>query len=130
MSSPEPTSELRRLVREAEFAIDHLDSTLLFEPWLIRIVEFIRAHPESREGFLEQVIEWIRDGACAYEVLEYSMACLRWPEVLEVVELQLAQSDDLRTAATLRAIAAAYTEEWESADLYESFNTVRCDRNV
>jgi hypothetical protein len=97
---------LQRLVSEATATVKRYDSTTDFEPALEQVLAFAFIHqedPEVRSFFVQAV----SNPAVAWEIVEYCMYELRWPEVLAQAKLERDAHEDWRVKSIMLDIVNA-----------------------
>jgi hypothetical protein len=94
------------------------------EPHLLRVLEFLKAHPELRPQAARYLVDdgLDRPGAAAATLLEFCMRELRWPEVREALEKKIEQERDPSRRLALRNLLEVYEPEWPDADLFEYYS--------
>lgn len=110
--------ELEALLRQAEEDITRLASCTLFEPALVRVLAFIKRHPEDWPSFQALFATRVAQGTISWEIVEFCMAELRWTNVREVAEMRMEETDDFRIKDVMAKILAAYRDDWDGRDMY------------
>ena len=94
----------------------------IIEPYLLKILEFSKKHPEGRIELVKCFNRIIEDrSAGPLEIVIFCMRELRWPEVEKEAIDRLTSCDDLRVQSAMNNVLAVYDEEWEDADFYEYY---------
>lgn len=95
------------------------------EPALVEILRLAGSCPEARTELAGCFIELIRDPRRRpWEVVQFCMHGLRWPEVRAAVEedFEKAQaSQNWRAIAVLCHIRKAFDPAWKDADAYKTY---------
>jgi hypothetical protein len=105
----------------AKKALDILDTTFdcrKAEPIYLEILHLIKENPESRPLFIQEMLQIFGLGKGPWELIQFCMRELQWPEIKEELSNQLAKSGDPREIAVLNSILAVYELVWEDSDLY------------
>jgi hypothetical protein len=89
------------------------------EPYLLDILDFIKAHPGRRDDFVSAFKKLLRgEIKSPHEVIEFCMRELQWPEILDEINSLLKIRRDPRSIAVLEELARVYLPEWEDSDMY------------
>jgi hypothetical protein len=93
------------------------ESTSDFEPHFARLLDHLVAHPECHAAAVELFLNEVEQPGGSWELLQYCMYELRWPEIEAAVHRAL-QAAGPRSTAPLLHVLAAYEEPWPDIDLY------------
>jgi hypothetical protein len=115
-------SKFRSLVEAASKRWDATSGADELEPALLDILNFVKAHIESRSVLEDAFIELSRSKGVPVEILEFCMHELRWSKVRDEVESAIRGSTDLREQQALERVLTAYSDDWEDADLYAYYH--------
>jgi len=95
----------------------------VLEPRLQRVVDLITSHPAARDDMVEVLralaLVW---PPSAIELLEYTMASLRWPEIEETLQQFLHVTTDLDRRRPAARVLLAYEDPWPNEHRYPAFN--------
>lgn len=116
-----PREELLTLINGLYFEWMRDPEPGVLEPRLLRILDFLRSHPASR-GELAEVLKalalvW---PPASIELLEFTMASLRWPEIEDALHEYLNVTTHLDRRRPAERVLLAYQDEWANAHLYPS----------
>lgn len=112
-------AEFSRLIGEAR-AADLREEPI--EPHLVRLLTAIKRHPECRSEYATAFKDLVESRvSIPWELIPFCMHELRWAEVRTVIEERSAharQQNDWRAIAVYSKYLDAFSEAWESADLF------------
>lgn len=92
------------------------------EPQLLEVLTHLKDYPDYRAKFVEKFIEMLHGKfPSAYEVIEFCMRELQWPEILDEINRLLPAQSDPRNTAVLEEIARVYEKEWRDWEFYEYY---------
>lgn len=118
--------ELKKQCQDAKEASDKYHSSSLYEPYLIKILFYIKAHKPYKMEFVNFFQDSIENpGSIFWEIIMYCMRDLKWDEVKSTVLKKMDQEIDPRQRSILHSILGVYEENWEDSDLwvfYTSYN--------
>jgi hypothetical protein len=86
--------ELERLILDADEACNLTDDS---RPRLQAVLDWVQAHPEHRAVIVQRFVAIVEGSAPTWEVVEYCMRELRWPEVLKATHQELERALDPAT---------------------------------
>jgi L-cysteine desulfidase len=102
------------------------------EKYLIKILFFIKSHPDEQEYFIKYfvyIIDAINSNGLAdkryihiNQLLQYCMRDLQWPEIKTALLNRLSISTFWREEGCIADILDVYEDEWADDDLYEYFS--------
>jgi len=107
-----------------------LDSRVL-EPSLFALLDFVRSHPEDRDLFVYcfiHLLHWPEFGP--FNLIEYCMAELRWPEVRDHLEGIARVTPELRCLYIVNRILAAFNDPWVNGQFYERYRVTESENKV
>jgi hypothetical protein len=105
-------------VHEANKTWEDIPDTRKFEPYLLRILQYVKGNKDYESQFKECFIQILNDDSIhAWEIVMYCMRDLRWEEVKEEVKKKW-KSGDIRTKAVMEDILEAYEPNWSASELY------------
>jgi len=128
-----PLEDFWSLCRQAEDVYGSAESTGTpdLEPFGLRILQLVGAHPELRREFEDAFCElWRRPDAGPWELVMFCMHSLRWPRVQEYYERELQSAitrEDWRAHPIARDIVAAFHDDWEDRDLFPFYDKTTRD---
>jgi hypothetical protein len=128
-----PLEEFWSLCKQAEDAYGSPESTGTpdLEPFGLRILELVRAHPELRTEFERAFCElWRRPDVGPWELVMFCMHSLRWPEVQRYYERELQRTiaqEDFRAHPIARDIVDSFRDDWEDRDLFPFYDKTTRD---
>lgn len=123
---PGAVDNLRQVLGEANRAMLN-DEPL--ESYFLAVLQVIKSNIECRFDFARVLLSILRDSGPAtleapWEVIPFCMHELRWPEVEHEIEQRLREAlarNDWRAVPVLTHCRDAFSDDWESADLYEYY---------
>ncbi len=99
------------------------------EPEMGRFLHMVKAHPDQRAFVVSQFIDTFSESFYMrrepWELLQFCMHDLRWPEMREFIRLKRDEDVRRRGAPSCTAwndILAAFEDNWESAKYFREFN--------
>ena len=117
-----PREELLTLINGLYFDWIRDPDPEVLEPRLLRILDFLQGHPGAHDDMVEVLraltLVW---PPAAIELLELTMATLRWPEIHDSLHEYLHVTTDLERRRPAERVLLAYKDHWENAYLYPSF---------
>jgi hypothetical protein len=112
--------QFHELCRKALWASDTHDSAEEIEPYLVAVLEFVLAHPEEKDSFLQYLLHAF-DGPSepvAADLHAFCMRELRWPEIRERAFHEFRASNVPGSEFWLRGILEAYEDRWVGDEMY------------
>lgn len=114
----------------AKYACDNFDSTQDFEPFLLRVLLFVKSNPLHVSDFKEYFTRMLHDPNLGpWELIEFCMRDLQWPEILEAAKRRMSANADHRIKAVMAKIIAVYQQNWEDRDLYKYYSNSQSPKN-
>jgi hypothetical protein len=93
-----------------------------FEPDLLAILNFTKQNLDQKDTLVQCFIDLVYDRALGpFEVIEFCMRELRWPEVADAAAERWRSTTDPRIHIVMKDILDVYEEHWEDADLYQYY---------
>jgi hypothetical protein len=114
-------SQFHKLCIESDLAYGEELEGITFESVLIKILNFIKANPEHRSFFISELKAIISGGKIPFEIIEFTMRELRWPEIQQFIIGKIENHPHPILCNSLRRALNAYEEVWENEDLYEYY---------
>jgi len=113
-------NELCQAADSAEEKIEHLP---LLEPYLLKTLEYVIAHPEKRKDILEKFFEILNSKEpFSLEIVAYCMRELQWPEILtECKRIRADPNYSQRRILGIRGVLDVYSGEWDGDIFYQRF---------
>jgi len=119
----EPLAALKNELLAAEEVLNTRYSFDLAEPNYDRCLEIIQSAPELQYEFAELLTSLLQSEALSSEPVAYLMRVLRWKEVYDWAETQLATLPDvIVTGVAHRKVLEAYEKDWEHEEFYRRFS--------
>lgn len=117
-----PREELLTLINGLYYEWMRDPEPEVLEPRLLHILDFLEGHPASHAELVEvlQALALVWPPA-AIELLEFTMASLRWPEIEETLLEYLNVTTQLERRRPAERVLLAYEDHWANAHLYPSF---------
>jgi hypothetical protein len=109
------------LYNEAKVTLETVLDTKKHEPFLLRILSYVKANEEFKNEFIDSFIHIIQDPEGTLEVVMYSMRELKWKEVYDATLKEYTDSNDIRTKAVLEDVLDVFEDEWDGSDLYDYY---------
>lgn len=117
--TPNKREQLRQLLADAQQALEAASTTEEFELFFVKLLTFLKEHPEARAEASQAFLRFMRcEPGAPQELIEFCMHELKWPEILDYGKHQLASEQDLRRRKFYEDIIEAYGREWRGHDLY------------
>lgn len=114
-------AEYEAIVKELEIVNTELLDCREAEPYYLKLLNFIKQHPDSREFFVNDFVKRVQKGIQPWEVTQFCMRELQWPEIKEAVIERSKKTDDWRIISVMNDIFEVYESVWEDADLYKYY---------
>lgn len=119
----DPIKEFWDLCREASIAWEKTADTIIYEPYLLKILKHVKSNIEFREEFQNCFIQIIKKPEIAiWEIVMYCMRELRWEKVYKMAKEEHLSSDDIRNKNILESIMAVFDDDWEDSDLFKYYS--------
>ena len=93
------------------------------EPNYLRCLEIIESAPGMRPQFAALLMSLFTEKEISDEPIAFLMHKLRWPEIRDWVERDLAQmKNPMANGGPLEKIIMAFSENWENKEFYHLFS--------
>jgi hypothetical protein len=127
------------LVHEAELVRRKSIGTGEYESKFVDVLNFIKENPSLRAQIVEEFLRMLNDtGYDSYDLIEFCLHDLKWPELLskavdiyafskhEVIKKRLF-GKPLDYISRLEDLISSFGQNWQSADLYDYYDKTRKD---
>jgi len=119
----ETLKQFEILCLAAKQACDQLGSATEFEPFLVRVLTYVKAHPSLNGNFRTAFIQMLDNPQKGpWELIPFCMHELRWPEVEAAARVRLMSASDWREKTIMAAVIDAFSDKWGDADLYSYYS--------
>ena len=113
-------AELERLFARAQRECTAGSSTTDFEPAFVRLLEFIKLHPECHVVAEQRFLEGLTTKPLCWELISFCMHSLRMKAIRSEAS-RLIDPNNPRGWGPLSDIVASFEDEWEDAEMYEYY---------
>lgn len=114
-------SQFQKLCLKSDKAYNEELEGATFESVLIEILDFIKNNPQHKNYFVSELKAIICGGRIPFEIVEFTMRELRWPEIQLFVIEQIKNHPHPILCNGLRRALNAYEEVWKNEDLYNYY---------
>ena len=114
--------ELLQLFSEAEAACNQGKSTADFEAPFVRLLQYIKEHPESRNAAEGRFLAGLHARTTPWELISFCMHELRWEPVRQAIEQLMRHATDPRNQRVLRLIVESFDDQWDERQLYSYYS--------
>lgn len=110
-----------KLYKSAREAAEHFDSTFEYEPYFLRLLDYIRKHPSHTEYFKQYFVNEVRNGNVVMHIISFCMHILRWEEVRDAI-VQKRIEVGIRNAVYFQNMEEAFDDDWMDRAMYPCFS--------
>ncbi len=115
--------KFEREIVQAEHVLETEYSFEKAEPNYLRCLEIVETNPELRPRIVAVLKSLFMQGKVSDEPIAFLMHKLRWSEIRDWVERDLAEMENpMANGAALGKILAAYSDNWENKEFYDLFS--------
>lgn len=110
------------LCADAERLVESTLDSRQSEPAFLAVLKLVQDHPEERDKFaycFMHLFHWPDLGP--FEVIEYCMAELRWPEVQQYLAGIAAVTPEINCRSIANRILAAFNDHWPTGAIYSRY---------
>jgi hypothetical protein len=103
-----------------------MQSVTDYEPPMRAVLDFVLANPHMRSEFASDFMTMLEDSNLGpWELIEYCMHTLRWPEIEAEAIRQIRTNEDPRVHSVMSHILHAFADDWSGADMYVLYSCPR-----
>jgi hypothetical protein len=115
---------LRQLFDKAAVKVSKVDSLTDAEPEMVSFLRYVQEHPEQHQLIVRMFTDALLSREGPWEIVQFCLHALRWPEMREFVESQRLKSLNEFGARASRVwdhLLKAFDDDWEDADNYQEY---------
>ncbi|MES9903017.1 MAG: hypothetical protein ABW168_10075 [Sedimenticola sp.] len=113
---------LRELGIQAESTLKESYGVNAVEGQLLEMLQLLKSNTKFKSEFVQVLLEFLDEGNAPYEVVQFCMRELQWPEIKQHAQNMLESSDDPRVHKVANEVLAVYGEAWEDEDLFSYYS--------
>ena len=119
----EVTEQFKNLSRQAEEAWNAgMKDCYQLEPFLLNVLNFTKSLPEKRDELATCFCEIARDPyPGTWEIVQFCMRELQWPEVKQAVEEVYRKHRDPRMKRIMERILDVWGPAWDEAEFWDYY---------
>lgn len=111
------------LCLEAKQACEQMNSSTQYEPYLQRVLAYVKAHPSLRAEFSDAFVQMLANSSKGpWELIAFCMHDLRWSEVQTAAIDEQQRDSDHRVKTIMANVIDAFSDNWGDADLYNYYS--------
>ena len=111
--------QFEQLTHEANEVLNKTFDCRKVEPIYIEILNLIKENPRYHNQFVTALLSILSSGKAPWELIQFCMRELQWPEIKNSIFAELEGAKDWRVISVLNHILEVYESEWEDAIIYE-----------
>ena len=112
------------LVDAAVDACSKGPSTSDFEPEFVRVLDFVKTHPQMAESVERVFLRGLMTNALPDELISFCMHTLKLPAIKQAVCARLDRNPGPAGMESMSRVLASFDENWSDKVLYEYYSGV------
>ena len=121
METTDQTRKMEQLFHIASNKLSQAVSLNEAEPEMVTLLREIKSNQGLRPFVVEMFKKSLSAPHCPWELIQFCMHDLRWPEMREWIEERRLAAKSIDDATYWRKLTDAFEDDWEDAEFYSTF---------